>query len=84
MKHIEIFIRPQESPVYRAEDGAVRIAYGKQWVDFKDGKVFVSSEISQQVSSADADKECRCLDYLELHESGGCICSACNTLYPHR
>lgn len=84
MKHIEVFVRPQESPAYCAEDGGVRIAYGNQWVDFKDGKVFISSEISQQASSADADKECRCLDYLELHESGGCLCSACGTPYPRR
>lgn len=38
---IDIFIKPQEHPIATVEDDMMRIYYNDQWVDFKDGKVFI-------------------------------------------
>jgi len=43
-KNVMIFIRPQESPTFTVEDKDVRISYGNQWIDFRDGKVLIRSE----------------------------------------
>lgn len=41
---VDIFIRPQESPIKIVEDNLVRLSYNGQWIDFKDGKVFIIFE----------------------------------------
>ena len=38
---VDIFIKPQEHPIKTVEDNIIRIYYDGQWVDFKDGKVFI-------------------------------------------
>lgn len=39
--NVDIFLKPQEHPIKTVEDDTVRIYYNGQWVDFKDGKVFI-------------------------------------------
>jgi hypothetical protein len=53
---VMIFHRPQEAPAATWEDRSVRIAYNNYWVDFRDGKVFVTAEPSQPVNAADAEE----------------------------
>ena len=45
---VDIFIRPQESPIKIVEDNLVRLYYNGQWIDFKDGKISVVFEDPQK------------------------------------
>ena len=57
---IEIYIRPIEQPVMFPSDRNIRLYYGGQWIDFRDGKIRITKDDS-------FPKQCACADE---HEQG--------------
>ena len=74
-KDVLIFRRPAESPESIMYDHDIRISYNNFWVDFRDGKVIVTSNIAaQQDSGFDQAKGCDCpVSGFTVFHKQGCL-----------
>lgn len=57
---VMVFIKPLESPFVAVSDTNIRVAYGKYWIDFRDGEILVRDEKGTAITNVDSnlkDKE---------------------------
>lgn len=45
---VVVFIRPKVSPQFTLRSEQIRVAYGCNWVDFRDGRVLVRDEAGKE------------------------------------
>lgn len=73
---VELYIKPTESPVAVIEDTDMRLYYNNQWVDFRYGKIRITTDSPSNLTP-DLYKCPGCGTPVEHHDQAECGVCGC-------